>query len=347
MNESKPLFFPHHLRVHESGNVGEARRLVTALCRRLGFTETRTAEAAIVVTELATNLVKHTGNTGGDLVFSPMTVADEVGLEILCWDKGPGFVNIAESLRDGCSTTGTLGVGLGAIRRLSSEFDLYTTPGQGAVVLSRLWSNASPATLPVLSVGAICLPVRGEHECGDAWAMKQSRNTTLLMLADGLGHGPDAAIAANRAVTIFQKQEGRSPAELLELIHAALRGSRGAAVAVAEVAPDRRSVRFAGAGNISGLIITGETGRNMLSHDGTAGVYIRKIQEYTYDWPEGGQLVLHSDGVATKWSLPDYPGLARKDSALIAAVLFRDYERQRDDSTLLVAKAAAQREEPL
>jgi anti-sigma regulatory factor (Ser/Thr protein kinase) len=344
MNESNPLFFSHHLHVHEFGNVGEARRLVTAICRRLGFTETRTAEAAIVVTELATNLVKHTGGAGGDLVLCPMAVADEVGLEILCWDKGPGFANIAESLRDGCSTTGTLGIGLGAIRRLSSEFDLYTALGQGVVVLSRLWRNALPVTLPVLTVGAVCLPVHGEHECGDAWAMKQSRDTTLLMVADGLGHGPDAAIAANRAVAIFQKQEGRGPAELLEIIHAALRGSRGAAVAVAEVVPSRRSVRFAGVGNISGLIIAGETGRNMLSHDGTAGVSIRKIQEFTYDWPEGGLLVLHSDGVATKWSLPNYPGLVRKDSALIAAVLFRDFERQRDDSTLLVAKAAAQGE---
>ena len=344
MNESKPLFFSHHLRVHESGNVGQARRLVTALGRSLGFTATRIAEAAIIVTELASNLVKHTGGAGGMLVLRPMAVADEVGLEILCWDQGPGIVNIAESLRDGCSTTGTLGVGLGAVRRLSQEFDLHTGPGQGAALLSRLWSNALLETPPALTVGAVCLPVHGEQKCGDAWAMKQSRETTLLLLADGLGHGPDAAIAANRAVAIFQKQVGRGPAELLGLIHAALHGSRGAAVAVAEVAPGRRSVRFAGVGNISGLILAGETGHNMVSHNGTAGVTVRKIQEFTYDWPEGGLLVLHSDGVAAKWKLGNYPGLARKDPALIAAVLFRDYERPRDDSTLLVAKAAAQRE---
>ena len=343
MNESRPLLFSHQVCVQESSNVGEARRLVTALCRSLGFTETRTAEAAIVVTELATNLVKHTGGAGGLLVFRPLAAAGAVGLEILCWDKGPGMVSIAESLRDGCSTTGTLGAGLGAIRRLSAEFDLYTVPGQGAAVLSRLWSIASPETPPSLNVGAVCLPVSGEQECGDAWAMKRSRDTTLLMLVDGLGHGPAAAIAANRAVAIFEKQQGRSPAELLELIHAALRGSRGAAVAVAEVAPGRRSVRFAGVGNITGLILSGETGHNMVSHNGTAGVTVRKIQEFTYDWPEGGLIVLHSDGVSAKWKLENYPGLAHKDPALVAAVLFRDHQRPRDDSTLLVAKAAAPR----
>ena len=343
MNESQPVNFSHHLCVQDSSNVGEARRLVTALCRGLGFAETRTAEAAIVVTELATNLVKHTGGAGGDLVLRPMAVAGAVGLEILCWDKGPGIVNIAESLRDGYSTAGSPGTGLGAIRRLSPEFDLYAAPGQGVAVLSRLWSNAPPETLPALTVGAVCLPVHGEQACGDAWAMKQRQNTTLLMLADGLGHGPDAAAAANLAVAIFEKQERRSPAELLELIHAALRTTRGAAVAVAEVALGQRCVRFAGVGNISGLILTGETSRNMVSHNGTAGVNVPKIQEFTYDWPEGGLLVLHSDGVATRWSLADYPGLVCKDSALIAAVLFRDHKRLRDDSTVLVAKAATQR----
>ena len=281
MNENKPLFFSRHLRVLESGNVGEARRLVSALCRTLGFSETRTAEAAIVVTELATNLVKHTGGAGGDLVLRPMTVTGAVGLEILCWDKGPGMVNSAESLRDGYSTTGTLGVGLGAVRRLSQEFDLFAAPGQGAALVSRLWNNPMPETPSGPALGAVCLPVRGEQECGDAWGMKQGRDTTLLMLADGLGHGPDAATAANRAVAIFLKQEGRSPGELLELIHTALRGSRGAAVAVAEVTPGRRSVRFAGVGNISGLILAGETSRSMLSHNGTAGVLVRKIQEFT------------------------------------------------------------------
>ena len=343
MNENKPINFSHHLCMQDSSNVGEARRLVTALCRSLGFAETRTAEAAIVVTELATNLVKHTGGAGGDMVFRPIVEAGAVGLEILCWDKGPGIANIAESLRDGHSTAGSPGTGLGAIRRLSSEFDLYAAPGQGTALLSRLWNNAPPETLPALTVGAVCLPVRGEQQCGDAWAMKQSQDTTLLMLVDGLGHGPDAAVAANLAVAIFEKYERRSPAELLELIHAALCSSRGAAVAVAEVSLGQRSVRFAGVGNISGLILAGETARNMVSHNGTAGVNVRKIQEFRYDWPEGGLLVLHSDGVATKWSLADYPGLARKDSALIAAVLFRDHKRLRDDSTLLVAKASVQR----
>ncbi len=344
MNGSKPLFFSHHLQVLESGHVGEARRLTTALGRTLGFAEARTAEAAIIVTELATNLVKHTSGAGGHLLLRPVAVADNIGLEILCWDKGPGMINVAESLRDGCSTAGTLGIGLGAVRRLSPEFDLYAAPGQGTALVSRLWSSGMPESPAALTIGAVCLPVCGEEECGDAWGMKLSRDTTLLMLADGLGHGADAAAAANRAVEIFQEQEGVSPAELLELIHVALRGSRGAAVAVVEVAHLRRSVRFAGVGNISGTILGEETSSSLLSHNGTAGVHVRKIQEFTYLWPEDGVLLLHSDGVATKWKLDEYPGLRWKDPALVAAVLFRDHQRPRDDGALLVARGAVQKE---
>jgi hypothetical protein len=189
-----------------------------------------------------------------------------------------------------------------------------------------------------LAVGAVCLPVRGEQACGDAWVTKQNHDTTLLMLADGLGHGPDAAEAADLAVAVFEKHAPRSPAEMVALAHAALRSTRGAAVAVAEVALGQRLVRFAGVGNISGLICAGPVVRNLVSYNGTAGGEVRKIHEFTYPWPENGLLVLHSDGVASHWRLEDYPGLACRVPALIAGVLFRDHNRLRDDSTVVVAK---------
>jgi len=333
---------PRHLRVEDSSHVGEARRLAGSLCRNLGFDESRIGEASIVVTELASNLVKHTGGAGGDLVFRPVQEAGATGIDILSLDKGPGLANIGESLRDGCSTAGSPGTGLGAIRRLSSAFDLYSAPGKGAAVFSRLWKDSPPESPPALAVGAICLPVHGEQACGDAWAMRRSGDTTLLMVADGLGHGPDASEAANLAVAVFEKHAPRGPAAMVELVHTALRSTRGAAVAVAEVALGRRRVRFAGVGNVSGLILAGDTSRNLVSHNGTAGVEVRKIQEFTYDWPDDGLLVLHSDGVATHWKLEDYPGLARKAPALIAGVLYRDHNRLRDDSTVVVAKTSAE-----
>lgn len=337
------MIFPQHLRVEDASHTGAARRSVISLCRQLGFNEVRIGEAALLVTELATNLVKHTAGAGGDLIFCPLEKGGNTGLDILSLDQGPGIANIGESLRDGHSMAGSLGVGLGAIRRLSSAFDIFSVPGQGTAVLSRLWKNLphpsslkSPSTL---TVGAVCLPVRGEQACGDAWAMKSGCDSTLFMLADGLGHGPDAAAASNLAVAIFEKYAPHSPETLVSLIHAGLRSTRGAAVAVAEVAVKEGVVRFVGVGNLSGLIISGGTSRQMVSNNGTAGDEARGIQVFTYPWPEDALLVLHSDGIATHWSLADYPGLAIKHPALIAGVLFRDHQRLRDDSAVVVVKA--------
>ena len=333
--------FSRHIRVENLRHVNEARRLVIALSRDLGFDDLRTGQAALFVIELAANLVKHTAGAGGDLVFRPLEEAGATGLDILALDCGPGIANIGKSLRDGSSTFGSFGTGLGVIRRLSSAFDIFSSPGKGTAVFSRLWENVQP--LSPLTVGVVCLPVSGEQACGDAWAMKVDGDSTFFMLADGLGHGPDAAEAANQAVAIFSEQSPRHPAELLQLIHAGLRGTRGAAVVAAEVTPEKGIIRYAGLGNITGLMLDGKTSRNLVSHNGTAGVEARKIQEFSYPWTENGLLVLHSDGVATRWLLDEYPGLAQKPPALIAGVLFRDHQRLRDDSTVVVAKADGRR----
>jgi hypothetical protein len=192
-------------------------------------------------------------------------------------------------------------------------------------------------------MGAVCLPVDGEKACGDAWAMKVSREIARFMLADGLGHGPDAAEASNQAVATFLQTFPRSPSEQMMEIHNALRHTRGAAVAIAEIAFSLFNVRFTGIGNIAGLIYNGTNAVNLLSYNGTAGMGVLKTKEFSYPWTVDSLLVMHSDGLATHWSLADYPGLALKHPALIAGVLFRDHQRLHDDSCVLVAKSVAQR----
>ena len=328
----------NRLRVEESSQVGEARRLAASMGRDLGLDEVCVEHVSIVVTELATNMVKHAG--GGDLILRALPVAETSGLEALSLDRGPGIGNVGESLRDGYSTTGGPGMGLGAVQRLSSLFDIYSSPGLGTAVLSRIRRQPPPASAQArpLEVGVVCLPVTTEEACGDAWALHQTRERTLIMLADGLGHGQYAAEASAAAVDIFDNYSKNSPAEMIERMHAAMRSTRGAAVAVTEMLWDRRILRYAGVGNISGRIFSGDAVRNMVSHNGTVGMEARKIEEFTYPWPEDGLLVLHSDGLATHWNLDGYPGLRGRNPALIAGVLFRDHNRVRDDSTVVVIR---------
>ena len=343
------MMFPRQCRVENTSEVGQARRLAMAVCREMGLADLPTDEVGLVVTELATNLAKHTAGAGGQLVVSPLTVAGEVCIDILALDRGPGIADLGAVLHDSyaAKTAGdaplgqSLGLGLGSVRRLSSVFDIYSAPGHGTAVFSRRWQSAPPATAPALAVGAVCLPVHGEQACGDAWAMHLGLDSCVILLADGLGHGPDAARAANLAVSLFENSAPCCPEEWVRVLHAGLANTRGAAVAVAELNLASGSLRYAGLGNISGLILAEGTSHNLVSHNGTAGLVAGTIQQLSYPWPKThGVLVMHSDGVASHWSLQDYPGLAHKHPALIAGVLYRDHRRAHDDSTVIVAKVA-------
>lgn len=326
------------LRVEDPSEVGEARRVTANLCAALRFDTIHSGQAAIVVTELATNLSKHA--RGGELLLRSLDDRGVIGIEILSVDRGPGLLNPAECLRDGYSTSGSPGTGLGAIRRLSSRFDIFTQAGKGTAVLSQVW-NAPPrstAPKPLFEAGAVCLPAPGETVAGDSWVLHQGPHRAMLMIADGLGHGPAAAEASAAAVDAFARSASFSPSAVVERLHAALQAGRGAAVAVAELNTDARIARYAGIGNISGVIISPDWSRSLVSFNGTAGVSARKIQEFSYPWPEHALLVMHSDGLTSRWTLDDYPGLRAHHPALIAAVLARDHARGRDDLTVVALR---------
>jgi anti-sigma regulatory factor (Ser/Thr protein kinase) len=337
---------PVALPITEASQVGEARRAATALAGRLGFDETARGKVALVATEAATNLVKHAG--GGELVLRTLERGRSCGLEILALDRGPGMADVSRCLADGFSTAGSSGNGLGAMSRLGDEFDIHSAPGLGCAVAVRLWSDPHPARrMPGRwEVGAVCLPKRGEAACGDAWATVELEGRWLVLVADGLGHGPLAAAAAREAVRVFHEQAAAGPAEVMRAAHAALRSTRGAVVGVAEVDPERRCLTFVGVGNVAGVVATPGAGRSLVSHNGTVGHEARKIQEFTYPWPQGALLVMHSDGLASHWSLESYRGLADRDAGLIAGVLYRDFRRDRDDVTVVVARECPEEGRP-
>lgn len=328
------LFLP----LSEPSQVGDARRKTVELAKGLGGNEAWVEKAAIIVTELATNLVKH---AGGGLVSVRAVKQHVNGLELIALDKGPGIANIAECFRDGYSTVGSPGQGLGAIKRLASFFELYSQPGAGTVQFAQLWEQpvAPSVSGQQFRVSGICQPKRGEIVSGDAWAAIEHAGRSLLLVADGLGHGPDAAVAAREAVQIFEANATLGPAQLLELIHLALRPTRGAAVAIAEILIGQQRVKFAGIGNISGSVISPPNQvRHMVSHNGVAGHEARKFQEFSYPWTHEASLVLHSDGLNTRFRTEAYPGLTVRHPGIIAGVLFRDFDRKTDDATVVVAK---------
>lgn len=126
------------LPVREPSQVGEARRRALALAEEQGFSQVRRGELAIVVSELCSNLCRHAAQ--GEVLLRPLPGP---GVEVLALDRGPGMRDVAACLRDGYSTAGSAGIGLGAVVRLSAEFDLYSRPA-GTLVLARLFRDGRP-----------------------------------------------------------------------------------------------------------------------------------------------------------------------------------------------------------
>lgn len=329
------------LPVPDTSHANAARREVENVARLCGFSEQDIGRAALVALEMATNVARHGG--GGHLLLGEVTAEDRKGLELISIDRGPGMVDVAHSMSDGVSTYGSAGVGLGAIRRQADEFDIHSqtgsAPGHGTAIYVRLWPGRRAPVDKLASIGSVSVPKPEELVCGDAVSMVRSGTVVSLLVVDGLGHGVAAQQAAKAACEVFQKSLVTSPIMAVQRIHAGLRGTRGAAIGVANVDLAASSLTFSGLGNIAGLAAAGGQVRRFVSMNGIAGHTAGQLREFVYpcDGP-GLVVILHSDGIGTSWSLDRYPGLAARHPALIAAILYRDGTRGRDDATVLVLR---------
>ncbi|QIQ05877.1 ATP-binding protein [Streptomyces liangshanensis] len=386
---------------------GAARGAAAALGRRTGLSEHRTAELVLAVAELVTNMTNH--SVDASLLLRAIRTREVAGVEVVVVDHGPGMADVAASLLDGSSTSGTLGIGLGAVRRLADVFDIHSRPGHGTVQLARFWPRPLPRDVGDRepAVSGVTRPISGERVCGDAWATRldphradsgteraapaarpaaapdgapsapavtdwaaltlartSSPGTPLrspaagrsarsvpvraavagpgpgimVMLCDGLGHGPLASLAGQAAVQAFRTGTSRLPEQAVQEIHRALRGTRGAAVAVARIEPDGNRLLFCGVGNITAALVTATSRSNLLSHPGIVGHQIHPPRTYEHQLPAHGALIMHSDGLTERWAPEDLSGLFSHRAGVLATGLLRQAGTRRDDASVVIAK---------
>lgn len=327
--------------VTERSQSGDARRRAVALAEDLRLDQACCGAVALAATEMATNLVKHAG--GGHLLLQRVGNNGDSGVRIISVDKGPGIRDIGRALSDGPSSTGSLGSGLGAIQRASSGLHLYSTPNAGTILSAEFCSHETKQFTKGMKfdIGYVSEPVAGEEVCGDGWGARPFRENLRLMVVDGLGHGVLAADAAREAERIFELRQGESLAAILQDTHLALRKTRGAAFGLAQIDVERNLLSLVGVGNIAASVVAPGLSRSLASHNGILGQNMERVQEFTVPWNENSVLVMHSDGLGSRWDLDRYPGIWSKHPAVIAALLHRDFFRGRDDVTVLVAKQAA------
>ncbi|MFF5506501.1 SpoIIE family protein phosphatase [Streptomyces roseolus] len=341
--------------VQDSTRVRDVRVAAEAASARAGLDPHATAVAALVATELATNLVKHAG--GGrimiNLTGSPAPLPDAAPcVQITSIDYGPGIRDVAAALKDGCTTIpSSLGAGLGTCRRISTHFDLHSRMGRGTVAVASIRSQhprhpSAPPVRPGARTGGINTSLSHAEHSGDAYSTVRSGSLLTLMLADGLGHGAMAAEASTAAVEALHQAAERPPTEILRHLHAVLRPTRGAAVGVAQLDQDARRLSFAGVGNIGSRLRTANGWEHLVSHPGIVGAHFpATVPVREALWKPDSLLILHSDGLPSRWVPPDDPELLTHDPAVVAAVVLRDAGSAarplRDDTSVAVLAPAA------
>lgn len=321
----------------DSSAVGVVRRRAAGLAAAAGLDESRAGDAALIATELATNVLKHASRGGA--LLGPASDGERRGIVIATWDRGPGM-NLDACLRDGMSTAGTRGAGLGAVARIATRFDGYSRPGAGSALIATVFEAGPAPPTGRFAVGGILVPYPGLQVCGDAWDAHDDGDRVTVIACDGLGHGDGAAAAAAAVIAAFRAGPTAPLREILLRGDRAARATRGAATTIARIDLARRELVLAGVGNVAAWLV-GDTVKQLVTQHGTLGQAVpSNLREERYGFPPNAQLVLCSDGIRSRWSLDDHPGLAGRDPALIAAVLWRDLARGRDDASIVIVREA-------
>ncbi|GGQ31531.1 SpoIIE family protein phosphatase [Streptomyces roseolilacinus] len=340
--------------VDDDGAARAAARAARRTAVERGLTGELPERAAACAGELARVLARH--SVRGAVYLQPSALRPGLDIVAVGTDPAPGDGADADGAGrwpSGASPEAAAPHGPGplpdleALRHLADDFVLRAVPGRGTAVCARLRGpapgvpgGAREAAVP--DVGVLRLPVDGESSCGDAWALEVAPGdgTVTALVADGLGHGPAAAEAAERAVGAFRSSPGLPLPQLMRAVHEALRNTRGAAVGLLRRTPDG-AVGHCAVGNVRAYVVGHDGVRHRFgAQPGVVGWNMPAPTAQRLPDAHGGTLLLHSDGVDGGWAWSPGPGLTRLPVPLLPVVLAHGHRAARDDVTVLAVAPA-------
>ena len=325
--------------VQHPSDAGAARRSARALAESLGFGPVAGEEIALTMTELATNLIKHAN--GGTLILTPLSDGARIGLEIESCDSGPGIADVEQALADGFSTAaGSRGTGLGAVNRLMDELDITPNGERGTRVVSRKWMRQRPETLRPcpLAFGVASRPRQPGADNGDAFVVKHWAESALVGVIDGLGHGQFAHRAAQAARQYVESHCDLPLDQIFRGVGRACRVTRGVVMALARFDWGKGQLAFASVGNIEARVFPRSESFNFRIRRGVIGLNAPNALVTEHPWPSDHLLVLHSDGLHTRWAWKDFPSVAARPAPLLAQDFLRLLAKEEDDATVVVVR---------
>jgi anti-sigma regulatory factor (Ser/Thr protein kinase) len=339
--------------LNEETNIGQARRALKRCAAELDFNERQLAEIDIAVKEIGSNAIKFGRSTGQIYFTATDRNLDPAGIEILYIDKGPGIEDTALAIEDGYTTTGSMGAGLGAVKRMADEFYIYsmlhsstrrlslyerTTHGTAIVVRKYVAEDEKQVEDGRTRWGAFTRPQIGEDSNGDGYLIKTVENRQLIAIIDGLGHGEGARIATAAAIASIEENAEEQVETIIRATHEALRPTRGAVLGLAAIDSTSRTIEYAGIGNTDFRALGGTKPLRFISFNGTLGSRLERVKVFKEQLPRRATIVLSTDGISDRWDPESYPGLLGLHPQLLCAVVMRDYGRPNDDATILCGR---------
>jgi len=336
------------LTIDGDADVGVCRRKAVSLAGRIGFDEVKSGEIAILMSELATNVLRHGGGRGRVCISEITDENKRKAIEIICCDSGKGIPDFNLAISDGFTQKQSLGIGLGSIRRFSDIFESISTRDSDSPVaeFSHLFHHClrSVKWVPELNwrssnkkllTGASTRCKIGESLNGDSYAIAHpGPEKTLIAVIDGLGHGKEAHLASSIIKEqVLLKSELPLP-ELITYLHQSARSTRGAVIGTVFIDTERSVLTFSGIGNIEGFVLSGDSKKSLISFGGILGHHIRTPRKFEYPFQPGDILCMYSDGITSRWS-PDQ--IDWKDHPQrIAEYIVNSFSRTNDDATVLI-----------
>lgn len=303
-----------------------------------GMMEAKVNQIDLVVAEMTSNLFKYADQ--GEILLGVFENNGNPYIELISLDHGPGIAQPSRMMEDGISTTNTMGFGLGSMKRLSDHFELYSLVGWGTIVLSRIYNtvpNSKKNNVASIHPLIVCKP--GETVSGDGMAIKQNDKFIKIMLADGLGHGPEANLAVNEAANAFKVYPDFSPSETLRYVHQSIKKTRGAVANVLCYEFATNKWTSAGIGNILFKLVGPVAVKNHMSYNGIVGHNIpNTMNDQQYDGSQYNLAILCSDGIKTRWETNKYPMIGKYDPTILCAALYKDHARRTDDMSIVAIK---------
>ncbi len=326
------------IEITHASDVYIAREAVKNIALEIGFAHKPCGELELVVTELATNLVKHA--QFGSLTIKSTSFDGCGGIQIETYDKGPGIQNVDQAMCDGYSSIGSFGYGLGTINRIVDEFVISSKSGENntTYMLCKKWlpdetsgNKSCPLTFGIAS--------RAHPQCsvnGDAFVVKKGNKAALVAVIDGLGHGQLAHLASQKARSYIENHFEQPLLKIFQGVDHTCQSTRGVVMALARFDWEQMLLSFASVGNIDARVFGSSEPTRFIFRRGIVGRKAPNPKVTQHRWEEKSMLILFSDGLKNHWTRDELAQFPRQPVSSVAHRLLRKYSRDNDDATVIV-----------